>query len=77
MTYRLGNLQNGSYDIKSHAWFQEVVWENLLNGNIETPYEPNIPSGVGDSSQFDHYPEDEYDYGVQGKDEFGYLFPDF
>ncbi|KAI0462500.1 cAMP-dependent protein kinase catalytic subunit [Komagataella kurtzmanii] len=77
VTYRLGNLQNGSYDIKSHAWFQEVVWENLLNGNIETPYEPNIPSGVGDSSQFDHYPEDEYDYGVQGKDEFGYLFPDF
>ncbi|VEU22073.1 DEKNAAC103054 [Brettanomyces naardenensis] len=78
VTYRLGNLQNGVNDIKDHPWFKEVVWENLLQGNIETPYEPNIPTGVGDSSQFDVYPEANYDYGISGiKDEFSYLFPDF
>ncbi|CDK27421.1 unnamed protein product [Kuraishia capsulata CBS 1993] len=78
VTFRLGNLQNGVEDIKDHTWFKEVVWETLLLGNIETPYEPNIPSGVGDSSQFERYPEEDYDYGVTDlQDEFGYLFPDF
>ncbi|QPG77112.1 cAMP-dependent protein kinase catalytic subunit [Brettanomyces nanus] len=78
VTYRLGNLKNGVDDIKNHSWFKEVVWENLIQGNIETPYEPNIPTGVGDSSQFDVYPEGSYDYGTTGiKDEYGHLFPDF
>lgn len=77
VTYRLGNLQNGIGDIKSHEWFKEVIWENLIQGNIETPYEPNIPSGVGDASQFEKYPEENYDYGVQGRDEWGYLFTEF
>lgn len=78
VTYRLGNLKNGVEDIKNHPWFNEVIWENLLQGNIETPYEPNIPAGVGDASQFEKYPEDRYDYGISNiPDEYGYLFPDF
>ncbi|KAG7795438.1 hypothetical protein KL944_005364 [Ogataea haglerorum] len=78
VTFRLGNLRHGVEDIKNHPWFQEVVWENLLSGNIETPYEPNIPNGVGDSSQFEVYPEEEYDYGNNSSpDEYGYLFPEF
>ncbi|TID29344.1 hypothetical protein CANINC_002027 [Pichia inconspicua] len=78
VTYRLGNLKNGVQDIKNHPWFSEVIWENLIQGNIETPYEPNIPPGVGDASQFEKYPEDNYDYGISGiKDEYGHLFPDF
>ena len=78
VTYRLGNLKNGVQDIKNHRWFNEVIWENLLQGNIETPYEPNIPAGVGDASQFEKYPEERYDYGISGiHDQFGYLFPDF
>lgn len=78
VTYRLGNLQNGIQDIKLHSWFNEVIWDNLIQGNIETPYEPNIPPGVGDASQFERYPEERYDYGISGiPDEFGYLFPDF
>ncbi|KAG7885293.1 hypothetical protein KL936_005423 [Ogataea polymorpha] len=78
VTFRLGNLRHGVEDIKNHPWFQEVVWENLLSGNIETPYEPNIPNGVGDSSQFELYPEEDYDYGNNSSpDDFGYLFPEF
>lgn len=78
VTFRLGNLKNGVDDIKKHPWYKEVVWKSLLQGSIETPYEPDIQSGVGDSSQFNTYPELIYDYGTTGeKDEYGYLFPDF
>ena len=53
LSQRLGNLQNGTEDVKSHRWFSEVVWEKLLTRNIETPYEPPIQHGRGDTSQFD------------------------
>ncbi|QEL58158.1 cAMP-dependent protein kinase type 2 [Candidozyma auris] len=46
LTQRLGNLQNGSDDVKNHPWFKEVIWERLLSRDIETPYEPPITSGV-------------------------------
>lgn len=79
LTQRLGNLQNGSDDVKNHPWFKEVIWERLLSRDIETPYEPPITSGVGDTSQFDRFPEDkELDYGISGVDDpYGALFPDF
>ena len=79
LTLRLGNLQNGSDDVKNHPWFKEVIWERLLSRDIETPYEPPITSGVGDTSQFDRYPEDkELDYGISGvSDPYGGLFNDF
>ena len=50
LTRRLGNLINGPADIRNHPWFLEVVWEKLLAKDIETPYEPPITAGVGDSS---------------------------
>ena len=67
---RLGNLQNGTEDVKNHPWFKEVVWEKLLSRNIETPYEPPIQQGQGDTSQFDKYPEEDINYGVQGEDPY-------
>lgn len=77
LSKRLGNLQNGSADVKNHPWFSEVVWEKLLSRNIETPYEPPIQQGQGDTSQFDRYPEEEINYGVQGDDPYADLFKDF
>lgn len=77
LTRRLGNLQSGPQDIKSHAWFAEVVWEKLLAKDIETPYEPPITVGVGDSSLFDQYPEEQLDYGVQCDDPYSQYFVDF
>ncbi|EER34874.1 cAMP-dependent protein kinase type 2 [Candida tropicalis MYA-3404] len=77
LTRRLGNLINGPADIRNHPWFSEVVWEKLLAKDIETPYEPPITAGVGDSSLFDHYPEEQLDYGVQGEDPYHQYFLDF
>lgn len=77
LSKRLGNLQNGSADVKNHPWFSEVVWEKLLSRNIETPYEPPIQQGQGDTSQFDRYPEEEINYGVQGDDPYADLFKEF
>lgn len=77
LSKRLGNLQNGSEDVKNHPWFSEVVWEKLLSRNIETPYEPPIQQGQGDTSQFDRYPEEEINYGVERDDPYADLFKDF
>lgn len=77
LTRRLGNLQNGPEDIRNHIWFSEVVWEKLLLKDIETPYEPPITAGVGDSSLFDRYPEEQLDYGVVGEDQYYKYFTEF
>lgn len=77
LSKRLGNLQNGTEDVKSHPWFAEVVWEKLLCRNIETPYEPPIQQGQGDTSQFDRYPEEEVNYGIVGDDPYQHIFDEF
>lgn len=77
LSSRLGNLVNGPADIRNHPWFSEVVWEKLLAKDIETPYEPLITAGVGDSSLFDHYPEEQADYGSTEPDPYASLFEDF
>ncbi|TID29254.1 hypothetical protein CANINC_002050 [Pichia inconspicua] len=77
LTRRLGNLQNGPADIRNHAWFSEVIWEKLVLKDIETPYEPPITAGVGDTSLFDHYPEEQPDYGIQCQDPYAQYFVDF
>ncbi|SCU99628.1 LAME_0G04390g1_1 [Lachancea meyersii CBS 8951] len=77
LSKRLGNLQNGSEDVKNHPWFSEVVWEKLLCRNIETPYEPPVQSGQGDTSQYDRYPEEEITYGREGEDPHRDLFAEF
>ena len=77
LSERLGNLQNGSEDVKNHPWFNEVIWEKLLARYIETPYESPIQQGQGDTSQFDRYPEEEFNYGIQGEDPYMDLMKEF
>ncbi|CCH46926.1 cAMP-dependent protein kinase type 2 [Wickerhamomyces ciferrii] len=77
LSERLGNLQNGTDDVKAHPWFSEVIWERLLSRDIETPYEPPVTANTGDTSQYDRYPEEEIDYGYVGQDPYEPLFRDF
>lgn len=77
LTRRLGNLQNGAQDIKTHAWYTEVVWDKLYAKDIATPYEPPVAAGVGDTSLFDYYPESELDYGATGEDPYQSYFSEF
>jgi protein kinase A len=78
LTKRLGNLRAGSNDIKHHKWFQEVNWERLVRREIEAPYIPPVKGGVGDASQFDRYPEEQEQYGIDdGNDPYGHLFENF
>lgn len=77
LTKRLGNLHGGAEDVKNHPWFAEVTWERLAKKDIDAPYVPPVKAGVGDSSQFDKYPEETEQYGLGGLDEYGYLFQDF
>ncbi|CAI4217959.1 unnamed protein product [Parascedosporium putredinis] len=69
ITKRLGNLYNGSADIKNHPWFAEVTWERLARKDIDAPYTPPVKAGVGDTSLFDRYPEETESYGQTGTDE--------
>ena len=68
LTKRLGNLHSGSKDVMQHPWFTEVTWERLGKKDIDAPYVPPVKGGVGDSSQFDRYPEETEQYGVTGED---------
>ncbi|GAA6001819.1 hypothetical protein JCM10207_002335 [Rhodosporidiobolus poonsookiae] len=74
ITKRFGNLANGSRDIFSHVWFQEVDWERLYRKEIPAPYVPKV-EGDWDASNFDAYPEvDLSEYGSTGPDPHGHLF---
>ncbi|KAI9723381.1 MAG: cAMP-dependent protein kinase catalytic subunit [Candelaria pacifica] len=77
LTKRLGNLHGGSKDVMQHPWFAEVTWERLAKKDIDAPYVPPVRGGIGDSSQFDKYPEETEEYGVNGPDPHGHLFTEF
>ncbi|VBB86874.1 Putative cAMP-dependent protein kinase [Podospora comata] len=77
LSKRLGNLYQGSQDVKNHIWFQEVTWDRLARKDIDAPYSPPVKPGAGDASQFDRYAEEQEKYGQTGPDPHGSLFPDF
>merc|ERR1719210_1126426 len=53
---RFGNLKNGVEDIKTHKWFKEIDWNQLLEKKIEAPFKPNVKSET-DTDNFDDYPD--------------------
>lgn len=54
---RLGGGKNGE-DIMKHSFFEGVSFEELFNGQVESPWIPEV-SGQGDTKFFDIYPEEE------------------
>ncbi|XP_027623771.1 cAMP-dependent protein kinase catalytic subunit PRKX [Tupaia chinensis] len=58
-TRRLGNMKNGANDVKRHRWFRSVDWEAVPQRKLKPPILPKI-SGDGDTSNFETYPENEW-----------------
>jgi serine/threonine protein kinase len=53
---RLGCTFNGAREVREHAWFARVRWDELLALATPAPYVPKVKSDC-DTSQFDSYPE--------------------
>jgi len=58
-TRRLGNLKNGTDDIKRHRWFKGVDWEEVYYRNLKPPIVPKV-GFEGDTRNFDDYAETDW-----------------
>ncbi len=54
-TRRIGNLYNGSRDIKYHSWFSTVDWVRLYERKDDSPWKPNL-NGPLDTQYFETFP---------------------
>merc|ERR1711971_1064711 len=54
ITKRFGNLRKGAEDIKQHAWFGYVVWDDVYERKLTPPLIPFVES-EGDFSNFETY----------------------
>ncbi|KAM6141164.1 cAMP-dependent protein kinase catalytic subunit PRKX [Erethizon dorsatum] len=59
-TRRLGNMKNGAEDVKRHRWFRAVDWDAVPQRKLKPPIVPKL-SGDGDTSNFETYPENDWD----------------
>ncbi|KAJ3257851.1 camp-dependent protein kinase catalytic subunit [Chytriomyces hyalinus] len=69
LSKRYGNLKRGAEDVKAHAWFDTIDWDQLIQLGIPAPYIPTV-SGESDTSNFETYDEDYTAYGGAGHDAY-------
>ncbi|NXJ35693.1 PRKX kinase, partial [Ciconia maguari] len=58
-TRRLGNMKNGADDVKRHRWFRSIDWDTVPQRRLKPPIVPKV-SNDGDTSNFEAYPEDDW-----------------
>jgi len=75
-TKRLGNMKNGTEDVKRHRWFKTVDWEEVLEKQMKPPIVPKV-SSEGDTRNFDDYPETDWKEVKQVTDRQLGMFEDF
>ncbi|ELK08994.1 Serine/threonine-protein kinase PRKX [Pteropus alecto] len=51
--------QNGADDVKRHRWFRAVDWEAVPQRRLKPPIVPKV-CGEGDTSNFEAYPENDW-----------------
>lgn len=56
ITRRLGNLQRGALDVKTHPWFVHCEWHALLTRTTAVPIRP-VCKHPGDTRNFETYAE--------------------
>ncbi|KAJ3220595.1 camp-dependent protein kinase catalytic subunit [Chytriomyces hyalinus] len=76
LSKRYGNLKRGAEDVKAHAWFDAIEWDQLVQLGIPAPYIPAV-SGESDTSNFETYDEDYTAYGGTGHDAYKDKFDGF
>ncbi|VVC34636.1 Protein kinase, ATP binding site,AGC-kinase, C-terminal,Protein kinase domain,Serine/threonine-protein [Cinara cedri] len=52
VSHRLGSGPNQGEDIRSHRFFQKIIWKDIINRTCEAPYKPKL-NGADDTTQFD------------------------
>lgn len=65
---RLGNLKDGANDIKHHAWFKGMDFEQVLARQLTPPFVPDIKF-EGDTGCFAYYEEMQLPYHMIHTDE--------
>lgn len=75
-TKRLGNMKNGSEDIKRHRWFKGIDWQDVYYRKLKPPIVPRI-TYEGDTRNFDEYPEADWRSAPSVGESEMKLFEDF
>lgn len=68
LTKRYGNLKGGANDIKTHRWFAQMDWDQLIQKKLVPIYKPLVkyiylrymnttPRNKGDASNYSSYPD--------------------
>ena len=75
-TKRIGSLRNGAEDVKTHKWFKEVDWEEVLCRKLKPPFVPRVKFD-GDTSNFDDYVNEDIEKSEKVSERETKLFEDF
>lgn len=76
LTRRLGNLANGTDDIKKHQYFAGLNWDKLYAQEMTSPYIPDC-AGPDDCTNFEAYPEEPTQWYGTGPDKYDQTFVGF
>lgn len=75
-TRRLGTMKDGSADVKKHRWFREINWDDVTARKLKPPIVPKI-SHPGDATNFENYPEEDWQTSQDLPDSILQKFDDF
>lgn len=75
-TKRLGNMKNGTEDVKRHRWFKNINWKDVLLRKLKPPFVPTVES-EGDTRNFDDYEEIDWKSFRKPTEHERQLFDDF